>query len=422
LIFLLFNIYIVLTVITLTDRQIILNETVHLPILGIEIPLIIFFIGAPVLTILLFMHLQLYLNRLRGITNIAWRDFPFEQRRLFRSWLIKIEPDPKGKLRISDKIQKFILYFTLWWMMPFIFMLSASWFVKKHDPVFSYVVGIMPIIGTLVIIIFWIFYEKADNERISGIKRISRLVIKSAGRIALCLITIIFEILLFFFVIPRVTNFKFFCIDLSYQMLVEEPEKYYPEIYCLNLQRLHLDGARFTCSFLRRVNLKEASLQKANMDSADLRWSNLEKVKFHNSSLYRIKLEHSNLKDTDFSNAALQEAKMQNSYCLRVIFENAVLNRANLSEAKLMGAKFINANLSSAIFANAELMSADFQGADLKGVDFTFADLRKADFRTAVNLSIEQLCMAKTLNEVMLDPELMEQVEKRCSHLLESPK
>ena len=95
--------YCALTVFSTTDRQIILNETAHLPIVNLDVSLNGFFILAPIIAILVFLYFQLYLHRIKGlVTDLRDNYLPIEKRRLY-PWMINIAEDPEpgavGKLQ-----------------------------------------------------------------------------------------------------------------------------------------------------------------------------------------------------------------------------------------------------------------------------------------------------------------------------------
>lgn len=70
----------------------------------------------------------------------------------------------------------------------------------------------------------------------------------------------------------------------------------------------------------------------------------------------------------------------------------------------------------------ANLLGANLTQANLEEVNLHGADLMGANLVGAKNLTIEQLSKVKTLNEAKLDPELMEEIERKYPHLLEEPK
>ena len=114
-------------------------------------------------------------------------------------------------------------------------------------------------------------------------------------------------------------------------------------------------------------------------------------------ALWAADLEEANLRGANLNRADLEDADLS----------GANLREANLMEAKLRGANLRGANLSGADFGNADLKRTDLEGANLMG---------------AIYLQTEQLCEAKTLYQVKLDPDLETQVKEKYPHLLEKPK
>jgi hypothetical protein len=370
--------YCALTVVSTTDRQIILNDTARLPLLNVEVPLIGFFIIAPLLTIFVFIYFQLYLDRVnRLILDLRTNYLPVEKRRLY-PWLLNFAEDPDPGL--TGILQNVIVRFSLWWSLPIVLILFSFWFVKKHDPVLSYVIGATPILGTLIVLYFWFHYEavqyKLRPERTKN-QRFFRFIRKIIGKSVLAFSVIIYEILLLFFIIPLANEGFWSRVDLSYQKLVTEPNVDYEGLYWANLNGFHLEGAYLVSTVLKRADLRGAHLQKA--------------------VLFRA-----NLQKADLMGANLQEA---------------ILFGANLQEANLY-----RANLQDAGLWEAKLQGADLSGANLQEADLSGANLQEAYLKEAKNLTIEQLSKVKTLYKAQLDSELREKLKKSYPHLLEAPK
>ena len=87
------------------------------------------------------------------------------------------------------------------------------------------------------------------------------------------------------------------------------------------------------------------------------------------------------------------------------VLQGANLMNANLEDANLMDASLVNANLVKANVMKANLMKAN---------------LERANLLDAKNLTIEQLCKAKSLYDAKLDPKLFKQVKKEHPKLLEN--
>jgi hypothetical protein len=121
-----------LTVVSTSDRQIILNESVNLPILKLNVSFKIFFILAPLMAILFFIYFQLYLQRLRTLLHYLENDYvPVEKKRLY-PWIITIAEDPEPGF--IGFLQKIIVAFSLWFLLPAVLFVFPLYYLKKHDP------------------------------------------------------------------------------------------------------------------------------------------------------------------------------------------------------------------------------------------------------------------------------------------------
>ena len=128
--------YCALTVISTTDRQIILNERAHLPIINLEVPLNGFFWLAPIILLLSFGYLQLSLHRLNALTFYLGAKYSGVDSRRVYPWIMNIGKNPEPD--IIGRLQVFTANFILWIPLPVILSLNALWYIKKHEPILSY--------------------------------------------------------------------------------------------------------------------------------------------------------------------------------------------------------------------------------------------------------------------------------------------
>jgi len=337
--------YCALTVVSTTDRQIILNETARLPIVNLDVSLNGFFILAPLLAIFVFVYLQLYLQRLSGlISDLRTRYAPVEKRRLY-PWMMNIAEDPEpGR---TGKLPGVLLGLSLWWSLPVVLILFAVWFVKKHDPFWSYVVGLFPMVGTSVILCFWCYGKRSS---------LLELIRKDLGKTVLAFTVLIFEIFLLCLVIPRASRgdieelgvrWSWTCVNLSNEKLITEQNIEYEGIYWVDLRGVRLEGANLTSAVLERADLREAHLEHARLVSAILNDANLGGADLREASLSGADLQQADLGSADLQQCDLTSAELQ---------------RANLRAADLQ-----QAQLSLAKLHRADLTSADLKGADLRG-------------------------------------------------------
>jgi uncharacterized protein YjbI with pentapeptide repeats len=139
-----------------------------------------------------------------------------------------------------------------------------------------------------------------------------------------------------------------------------------------------------------------------SVKGAKLRSANLNNSNMLDSYLVKANLSLALLKDADLQFANLEKAELYRTN----------LQRANLSHANLQQSKLYKTNMHEAI-----LVEANFRNAWIKDINFQSANLEGAK-----NITEEQLCEVKTLYNAKLDSDLLEEVKKRCPHVLKKPK
>ena len=168
-----------------------------------------------------------------------------------------------------------------------------------------------------------------------------------------------------------------------------------------NIKRLNLHK-------IYDLNLVNCYLAKTNLNYAILKEANLNSAEVSGSQLIECDFQNARLNQTNFESSTLNQANLSHAYASGANFQDSFLIKTNLEKAY-----FIKAN-----FTRSFLMEANLNGAYLTGADFTGANLYKADLRNAVGLTVEQLETARTLYLAQLDPELLEEVQKRHPQLV----
>lgn len=415
-------VYLSLTVINISDRQIIIDRAVTLPILNVDIALNGFFISVPMITILFFVCFQLYFYKLKAF----------------------IEAPESG---LIGKLQRIMLAFFLWATLPLFLILVAFKYVKTHEPFLSYVIGSTPIVGILVVLGFWRNIEKSRRKKFFRRKILCAVSILSV-------ITI--ELALLLFLIPRARegvfprifrgNLENFLkhiavVNLSHQRLITKPEEDHKNLSWGNFKEIHMEGADLRHSMLKRANLKSAFLQNSRMEyavleDADLSFANLSQVNFRSADLRGANLFHAYLLGASLRKANFQKAYLRGADLRYVRFFQANFQEADLSlvdtqyadlfKANFQGANFFHASLQEIKLSKSNLAEANFKGANLQGATLWKTNLRganfeEADLRKVRDLEIKQLAEVKTLYNARLDPELLQQIKKKYPHFLEKP-
>jgi uncharacterized protein YjbI with pentapeptide repeats len=396
--------YFTLTIISTTDRQIILNEKTHLPLLNVDVSFFGFLIIAPIILIFIFFYLQFYLNKKNELLFELRDNYGLIDNRQFYPWILNFAEDTRQGFIKS--LQRSIVTFSLWYSLPLVLILFSFLFLKTHYPVFTYIVGLLPIIGTIFVLYFWMQYENY-NKNYNLIKSL-RMSLKNKGKIILISLVLLSQLLFYMILNGSFSIFSLGSIDLSNQILITKPKVVYGGISWANLKGVHLEGAKLTKAILEQADLREAHMQKALLNGANLSGADL-----WIADLSRANLSKANLSGADISGAELPGANL--SY--------ADLSRADLSGANLSGAKLSSANLSDADLSGAELTRANLSFADLSRADLEDAKFWLNDKPTECDLknAVKQLSKVKTLFGSNIDPIIEKDLKKEYPQLFVEP-
>jgi uncharacterized protein YjbI with pentapeptide repeats len=150
-----------------------------------------------------------------------------------------------------------------------------------------------------------------------------------------------------------------------------------------DLRNATLDGAILSYAYLDGALLSEASLKKADLRNARLKGANLYRARIEGADLGGAHLEGASL-----ARANLERADLTSAWLLGADLKNARLTRATLSDAHLQGAELKDARLRGATLGGADLAAADLRGASVPDAVLTgrqdrprsldYADLRQA--------------------------------------------
>jgi uncharacterized protein YjbI with pentapeptide repeats len=174
------------------------------------------------------------------------------------------------------------------------------------------------------------------------------------------------------------------------------------------LQGVYLQGAYLQHAYLQSANLQEANLQDVNLQEASLREANLQDANLRNANLQGTNLQGAYLQLANFWATNLQDANLQGANLQGAKLRRADLRRANLYEINLQVANLHWANLQEADLQEANLQGADLHGTNLLGVK---------------NLTLAQICQAKTLNLAQIDEPLLQQIKNsKFAYLLKKNK
>jgi len=405
-------IYSWITIATTTDARLLTNSASSpLPIIGTEIPIIGFYIVAPLILISVYIYFHIYLQHLwEGLAQLPAifpdgraldeRAYPSLLTSLVRSQFKLLKKDcPR-----FSRLQVGLLRLLVWWTVPITFLFFWARYFPRHD----WTGTSLQIVMLIAAIEFAFISHHAAVTTLRGEKngRIHwKRVFKSAVRLFLiCFCSFIISLGAIEGVntkflgqifpenatgirlwIPRILNIvnlgqgnfpfaNFYDTDVS-----TKPNNWAGQKEQINLVK----GARLINSNLCYLLAFKSFLVNADLRGADLRWAllsnaDLRAANFGDGSGFysSADLRYSNL---SFSN--LQGAKL-----VQVNLSYSNISMADLSEANLYLAEVDEANLFGANFSNANLTGTSLDGANLQEVDFRNSKgLSKRQLQSACN-------------------------------------
>jgi len=436
-----------LAIIGTSDRRIVVERTVRLPVFGIDIPLDFFFAAAPVFALLAFINLQFYL----GISKESIVDMRANHGPAKRTGLSPLMASLCGECGtgVLEKGRRMFARILLWSSLPFLSIHNAFWYLRTHNSVQSYGLGAMTLLGSLVVLWFWLRSKRSGRRK----SWLSKLFYTGF----VCLIAAV-EISFFLLFIPSAQRgglpnrwkntflskylHRVLFVDLSYQRLVLEPVPGRKDVYLGDLSRARLQGADLRGCVLARADLRGADFKRAMMkhvviEEADLRFAdialaNLVSADAQGADFFRAILRAASLHGSVLRGASIRGADISFAGLSYADLRNADLSFANmhqtsLYQSNLQGADLQGADMSASLLIQADLSNANLKDCNLRRAKFWKTTLQGADLEgalllEAVDLDLEQLHNVKSLFGAQLDPELLEQVQKNYPHLLEEKK
>gem|GEM_PF-2707584 len=159
------------------------------------------------------------------------------------------------------------------------------------------------------------------------------------------------------------------------------------ELVGASLRYAQLHGAR-----LRDADLLDADFHESILDGVDLSSSGTRaRPSFPKSVFLRVPDERwemltSSLRSTSFAHGRLTDTHFSGQRLQDVVFWRATLENVSFAGVRLEGVSFADATLDGVDFRRAELVDVSFAGASITGSDFFGAQLRDVDFSEATIL------------------------------------
>jgi uncharacterized protein YjbI with pentapeptide repeats len=451
--FLVFSLYLLVAVGTVTQRQLFLDEPTKLPVLNIDLPLWWFFLLAPILFVILhgYVLLQvLLLGRTAAAYNVAITHYGLTpevssslRQRLANTLFAQIfAGSPREREGAIGWLLKAMAWITLA-IAPILIVLAFQFrFLPYHSHFVTWTHRLLILVELAAFFLIWPLALDAQRDfrwprvrasltRLAAIPRqmfgsgddrraaLSYLREQSAP-LSACILFLLVPLSLATFPGEPLVNifigqspssvhcdrwftqrFDRFFLPLANLVDDEKLAKIASTASERNLP-LYL-GKRtwvfrdrdFNCSNLsladlRDVDLVGAQLYQANLGGTTLDGAILDGAQLQGAILDQAQLKSASLSGAMLQNASLEGAQLQGANLYKTKLEGASLDRALLQGASLQGAKLQGATLMAAQLQGADLFGAMLKGATLDGARLQGASLTVAQLQGA-SLNYTQL-------------------------------
>ncbi len=356
--------YCALTIASINDARLFVDQSISLPLLGIQLDLDGFFFVGPLILILLYIYFHIHLSDLLYYQFCCEKkdDSEIGKKRcacLDKTWPLFDWLVPTQCSLFNHRFKRFISNFLVWWSLPAINTLFLLFYLKKHA--WSGTLWL-----TTCTFASWYLmrrFQKIRNSVFGSSQKSKKLTLVWEWLPIFAILAPIWWVFLLSFSGNR---------DFGWNHRIN-----WPFVDLKNLKLVSVNNEKFLTVYwidLFGAQLQGASLNGSALERADLKW------------------------------AQLTNAELWGTY-----LDGARVARANLRRA----------NLRKARFCNADLNRSDLRFADMEGTDLSNANLRGAKLTKVKNLTVEQLLAAKNPLEAALDDSLRQLVE---AHLLKSKK
>lgn len=441
--------YIWLTIASTTDVQLLNNAappTSRLPILGTEIPLVRFYMVAPLLLFCLYVYFHLCLHRLWDELAELPAVFP-DGRSLDKKahpWLLNALVCQqferlRGRCSRLERWQARIAVVLAWGMVPLTLVFVWGRYLRAHD---WWVTGLH--VGLLAGAVgLGMGFQKLAIATLRGAEqrplswRRAWSGAQGKSLVAAAATAIVFLGLAFGSIngLNPVSAARGVSIPLSPPPYPADPRIWVPRVFAVmgyspfaslddaslstkpanwspqkaadldSVKGADLEGRNLRYAQAYSAFLVNGYLRYADVEGTDLREADLRQADFREARLRGANLRGANLAKADLRWADLTEANLRSADLQGTLMSESALPHANLKEANLQGADLTKANLrgaqltrahfepmrvedespfpSNLVHASATKASC-LRQADLRGADLSLADLRDADLRGAL--------------------------------------
>jgi uncharacterized protein YjbI with pentapeptide repeats len=414
--FVTFELYVAIAFGSVTHRNLFLEDPIKLPVLNVDLPLVGFFVVAPVLLVI--FHFYVFLQLLALARKAGSFDTLLAQAAAAApaDGQVNALAEPQSDQYVRHRLDSFLIlqflcgpadqrsgnvgtwlrliaWITLVGAPTIILLQGQVTFLPYHLQWAQWLLRVCILVDLVVV---WLYWDPLRNEDAQVVRWIPPALWRTVGGVATGLI-VIFSICLATF--PGELLARAFPAPPPRALLFEgevdevsgRPERLFSNRLIVTNQSFvdpdKLDKVEVSRSFrgrdLRRAVLNGADLRKADFTGAIMIGVEAVDAKLQDA---RFGCAFSKVGDGDtlyLACADLQGANLGFANLEGADFRNADLRGADLEYAGLQGAQLGDAQLTGAVILGARLQGADLVGAALVGANLTGARLQAADLKGA---------------------------------------
>ena len=421
--FLLLLTYVVVTLASVSHKDLLLNSPVRLPIINADIPLVGFFQYAPAMLLLVYLSLLvqhvILARKYRRFTDalaayeLRARTTHVDRERVHSYVFSQILSGPEAN-RITRLMMQLIVYVTFA-VLPIVTLLYFQIkFLAFHDVWITYWHRFAVLLGFAMLILLTPIMQHAPPKRKWDIRLGPQAEAWEASGRQVALVLLLLPIVVGFswliatvpdewidrrlgFVAPVTAGIGAegeakllnpIVRRLVYDRISEDGDRGWWRRWLLSYRVLIVEDTDLgadddTKVVLRERNFRYALLNRSDFHHADLTWADLRGAQLWKSSA------RGRLNDTQLQGATLKEAEFQGAQMSSAAMQGADLRGALLRGADLSYTRLQGADLRGAQLQGADLSGAQLQGADLRGAQLQDADLQGAELRGSIVTSAE---------------------------------
>lgn len=420
-----------LTIATTTDLNLITNRSSSpLPIIQTSIPIVGFYVVAPLLLISIYFYFHFYLQKLWEELGSLPAIFPDGRRLHQRSdpWLLNDLVRSHVALLRPDRpfmsyFQQTISIVLAWWLVPFTLFLFWGRYLPRHD--FRWTT--LQVVLLAISITAATFLYRLAGASLHGAERLSFRPWTSHlknQRFYGGIVTFVVTGVVLTLVSIGAIRSSYPQYPLSW---LQDPAgcwSWTPRAMALvgyspfaNLRRA--DVSVKPSNWTGKNESELDGVKGAEMEDADLRYAEANGAFLAKADLSGARLEGADLTDSDLRQARFIKLDIRSR---QPFAGNADLTGANLSGANLRGAFLRVGHLPGAYLVEADLTGALLNSADLIGTQLDGAELEFADFRSIPSdrtnpflpptrgLTVEQIKTAKDWKKAYYDDGLVKEL------------